>query len=68
MLERVRALISRLAPEPACDECVAEKLDLPWPSQANQAARELAGSDGFARSTGICALCGAPRIVTGRKS
>jgi hypothetical protein len=68
ILERVRALIARLAPSSACDECIAEKVNLPWSSQANQAARELAGTDGFVRSTGVCALCGAPRIVTTRKT
>jgi len=63
VLERVRGLIERLAPQPICDECVAEKLDLPWMAQANQAARELAG-DGFERRSDICTICGGPRVVT----
>lgn len=64
VVERVRGLIERLAPQPICDECVAEKLDLPWTAQANQAARELAGADGFERRSDICTICGAPRVVT----
>jgi hypothetical protein len=63
ILERVRGLIERLAPEPICDECIAEKLELAWTSQANQAARELVGG-GFERRSDICAICGGPRAVT----
>jgi hypothetical protein len=64
VLERVRGLIERLAPQPICDECVAEKLHLPWTAQANQAARELAGGDGIERRSDICTICGGPRVVT----
>ena len=66
ILERVRGLIERLTPQPICDECVAEKLDLPWTAQTNQAARELAGVDGFERRSDICAICGRPRVVVAR--
>jgi hypothetical protein len=64
VLERVRGLVQRLAPQPICDECVTEKLGLTWTSQANQAARELAGTKGFERRSDICAICCASRIVT----
>lgn len=66
VLARVRGLIERLAPEPVCDACVAEKLGLGWTSQANIAARELAGIDGFERRSDVCALCGGERAVTRR--
>jgi hypothetical protein len=64
ILERVRSLIERLAPAPICDECIAEKLSLSWKSQANQAARELIGSDHFERRSDICTICGGPKITT----
>jgi len=63
-LARVRGLIERLAPQPICDDCIAEKLDLAWTSQANQAAREMAGGEGFERRSDICSICCAPRVVT----
>lgn len=66
MLDKVRGLIERLAPEPICDDCIAEKLTLGWSSQANVAARELAGTQGFERRSDMCVLCGGVRIVTRR--
>ena len=66
VMERVRALIERLAPEPACDDCIARTLELPQASQANLASRELAGSAGFERRNAICALCGNTLTVTRR--
>jgi hypothetical protein len=66
VLDKVRGLIERLAPEPVCDDCLAAKLDLPWSSQANLAARELAGTGGFERRNDSCALCGVVRTVTRR--
>jgi len=64
VLNKVRALIERLAGEPICDDCVAEKLDLTWTSQANLAARELTGMQGFERRNDVCSLCGGDRKVT----
>ena len=64
VIEKVRGLVERLAGEPVCDECVAEKLELPWTSQANLATRELAGTNGFERRIAMCSLCGAERKVT----
>jgi len=66
VLDKVRALIERLAPEPLCDDCIAEKLGMTWKSQANVCARELAGTHGIVRRKDMCALCGGVRIVTGR--
>ena len=67
-LDKVRALIERLAPEPLCDDCIAEKLDMVWKSQANVAARELAGTHGILRRKDMCSLCGGVRIVTGQSA
>lgn len=64
VLDQVRALIERLAGEPICDDCVAEKLKLSSTSQANLAARGLTGMQGFERRNDICSLCGGDRKVT----
>lgn len=66
VLDQVRALIERLAPEPVCDDCIAEKLSLSWSSQANLATRELAGAREFERRNDVCALCGGTRKVIRR--
>jgi len=66
ILNEVRALIERLAGEPICDDCVAEKLGLAWASQANIATRELTAMRGFERQIGVCSLCGSDRKVTRR--
>ncbi|MDG2533027.1 hypothetical protein P6144_05170 [Sphingomonas sp. HITSZ_GF] len=66
ILDQVQGLIARLSPQTICDECLAEKLGLAWTSQANQAARQLVGAQGFERRSDICALCCAPRVVTRR--
>jgi len=67
VLDKVRGLIERLSPEPVCDECVAERLQLATISQANKKTRELAGSHGFERKLDVCSLCGAPRTVIRRR-
>ena len=61
--DRVRALIERLAPEPVCDDCIAERLELSVRQHANHKTRELAGSDGFERKLAACSLCGATKKV-----
>jgi hypothetical protein len=58
ILERVRALIERLAPEPVCDACIAGRLELEATSHPTQ---ELAGTTGFVREIAPCALCGETR-------
>ena len=35
-LDQVRAFVTRLAPNPVCDGCIAERLDLATPQRANQ--------------------------------
>ncbi len=66
VLDQVRALIERLAPEPICDDCIADKLDLSVRQHANHKTRELAGSHGFTRAKDACTLCGATKLVIRR--
>jgi hypothetical protein len=63
ILNDVERLVMRLAPEPVCDDCIAERLALSVRQHANHKTRELAGSNGFVRSKDICSLCGATKLV-----
>jgi ribosomal protein L37E len=65
--DRIKGLISVLAPEALCDGCIAERLGLGAPHQASHGARELAGEHGFERRKAACAICGEVTIVTRRK-
>jgi len=62
-LDRVRALIERLAPEPVCDDCITDRLSLGGSDQSSRMANELAGSHGFERGKDECSLCGASKLV-----
>lgn len=62
--DKLEALISVLAPEAACDPCIADRLGLGSEHQATHRSRELAGDGEFERCTGTCALCGETRAVT----
>jgi hypothetical protein len=64
ILERVRALVTRLTPEPVCDDCVADKLGMDDAGQASRKTHELAGSHGFERRLDRCSICGAHKNVT----
>lgn len=64
MADKVKGLISVLAPEAVCDSCIAERLRLGSEHQATHRTRELVGDGGFERCTGTCALCGEARAVT----
>lgn len=64
MADKVKGLISVLAPEAVCDPCIAERLGLGSEHKATHRTRELAGTSGFERYNGVCALCGETRIVT----
>ena len=66
VIDDVRALIDRLAPEPICDDCVAERLGLTVRQNANHTTRELAGSNGFERRKDICSMCFAEKLVIRR--
>lgn len=62
-LARVRAFIGRLAPQPVCDDCIADRLELSLRPPAHHRARELAGTDGFERRLDDCVLCGTNKTV-----
>ena len=63
ILDRVRGLIERLSPEPICDDCIAERLELSLRQHANHKTREFAGTQGVVRSMEPCAICGATKLV-----
>lgn len=66
VIDDVRALIDRLAPEPICDDCVADRLGLSLRQHANHKTRELAGSNGFERRKDICSMCFGEKLVIRR--
>ncbi|WP_239987523.1 hypothetical protein [Sphingosinithalassobacter portus] len=66
VLDRVRRLVERLSPEPACAECLAERLDLSDDESAEPYLYELAGCQGFEVRIDACALCGKARKVIGK--
>lgn len=57
-MDRVEALVHRLAPAAICDDCIVERLSLGGLHQASVRTRELAGSSNYERCQGSCALCG----------
>ena len=63
VLERVKAFVERLKPEAVCDDCITERLNLSVRQHANHKTRELAGTAGFQRQIGPCALCNAQKKV-----
>lgn len=67
VLDRVRAFVERLTPEPVCDDCIAERLSLSVRQHANHKTRELAGSPGFERRKDSCSLCGLIKLVISKK-
>lgn len=64
--DEVEKLVVRLAPQPICDDCLARTLHLSVLHNVDQAARELAGSNGFERRRDVCSLCGEDRPVIAR--
>ena len=66
VLDDVRALVTRLSPEPVCDDCTVERLDLSMRQHANHESRELAGIDRFERRKGRCSLCESDKLVIRR--
>ncbi|MEZ5735637.1 MAG: hypothetical protein R3E09_07520 [Novosphingobium sp.] len=67
VLDRVRAFVERLAPEPVCDDCITDRLSLSVRQHANHKTRELAGSPGFERLKDSCSLCGLVKLVISKK-
>lgn len=56
--------IRRISPAALCDACLVEPSGARNSDGAARLARELAGSDGFERRIGDCAMCRAARVVT----
>ena len=67
LLKEVERFVSRLSPEPVCDDCIADRLGLSVRQHANHKTRELAGSNGFERRKAACSLCGATKLVIRRQ-
>ncbi len=63
VLDDVRAFVTRLSPDPVCDDCIADRLGLSVRQHANHKTRELAGSGGFERRKGSCSLCRGDKLV-----
>ena len=63
VLDRVKDLVVRLSPQPICDDCIAERLQLSVRQHANHKTRELAGNSGFERKIDACSMCGAQKTV-----
>ena len=59
-------LIERLAPDPVCDDCIADRLELADRQDAGIAANELAGTSQFERRRDACVLCGITKPTTRR--
>jgi len=63
----IEKFVVRLSPEPVCDDCIAERLELDDPVDAAHAAHELAGMGGFERGKCACSLCGETRMTIRRR-
>lgn len=57
VLERVRNLVVRLSPDPICDDCITERLNL------SVRQHELMTEPGFERRVDACTLCGCQKKV-----
>lgn len=67
ILENVRRFVTRLSPDPVCDDCITDKLGLPAREHANHMSRELSGTSGFERQRNVCSLCGKVKLVINAK-
>jgi hypothetical protein len=61
---RVREFIISNAPRPVCDDCVAEKLNLPADKPMVQRINVLAQLPGFVRERAGCKICRQIKEVT----
>ena len=66
VLDDVERFVTRLSPEPVCDDCIAQKLGLSVRQHANHKSRELAGTNGYERRKDACSLCGETKLVIRR--
>lgn len=62
--DHVRRLISRLAPQGICDDCLAQAANLNGRSEARSMARELLGTQGFERRKDRCCMCDNSRALS----
>lgn len=63
VFEKIRAFVTRLSPDPVCDDCITQKLALKPRQRASHKINELAGSDGFERSKAACSFCEIEKTV-----
>jgi hypothetical protein len=57
VLDRVRDLLSRIAPRAACDDCIADELKLTVRQHANRKTTELEKDKRYDRRIGDCSFC-----------
>ena len=57
VLERVKSLLAKIAPNAVCDDCMARDLAITPRQHANHKTRELARLPAFERKQGTCAMC-----------
>lgn len=67
IVQDIGRLVERLSPAPVCDDCLTDTLGLSVLQHADQAARELAGMNGFERRKDTCGLCGETRMVSAKR-
>lgn len=53
----VKALVSRLGPDPVCNFCLSEILALDLDQDVGRSTNELAGTKGFERQISDCVIC-----------
>ena len=61
--DMIGQLVTGLAGEAICDDCITDRLALSVRTQANQVTRVLADETAFDRRKNPCALCGATKLV-----
>ncbi|WP_034161487.1 hypothetical protein [Sphingomonas sp. ERG5] len=66
MINDILKLIERLAPDPVCDDCIAERLQLADLQKVRIATNALAGTSRFERCSDTCALCDHKKLATRR--
>lgn len=68
ILEEIRRFVERLAPAPACDVCLADRLDPSAADGVRTAIGELSGERGFVRTRDACGLCEENRMVIRKRT
>lgn len=57
LFHKTRSLVTRLSPEPICDDCIADKLDIADISEVIIKTTELATNMGFEKINASCGIC-----------